>query len=175
MPERARIIGCRLPRVNLARNSILLAAVGLALLLASAATAQPPNSPPPRWAVAILPSGDEFSLEIAATDEAREQGYMFREKVDPREGMLFLFDRPGYPAFWMQNCRVRLDIVWLDESFRVVDIAADQPPCVAGRECPLVTPREASRYVLEFAGGTAKAKKLAVGDRIVILSEPPIR
>ena len=52
------------------------------------------GSPGPdgEWAVAVFPSGAEFSLEIAADDDTRALGYMFRDKVGPREGMLFLFE-----------------------------------------------------------------------------------
>ncbi len=128
----------------------------------------------PEAAVAILPSGAEFVLEIAADPESRAQGYMFREHVGPREGMLFLFDADHRQPFWMKNCRVPLDILWLDDKLRIVHIAPDQPPCPEDGECHSVRPMRAARYVLEFAGGTVRAQKLKLGDPIVVLSEPPL-
>ncbi len=128
----------------------------------------------PRWAVAVLPSGAEFSLEIAADPASRARGYMEREKVGPKDGMLFIFDEPGRHPFWMKNCRVSLDIVWLDAAMRVVDIARDRPPCPEEGSCPEVTPLEPASYVLEFAAGTAQREGLDRGKKVVILSEPPL-
>ncbi len=129
----------------------------------------------PRWAVAVMPLGEEFSLEIAADDAARQKGYMFREKIGSREGMLFLFDASERHPFWMKNCRVPLDIIWLDPAFRIVDIAHDLPPCPEDGDCPPVQPKEPARYALEIAGGAAKRLRLKLSDPIVVLSDPPLR
>ncbi len=40
----------------------------------------------PRSAVAVLPSGAEFTLEIAADPEARARGYMGRKRVGAERG-----------------------------------------------------------------------------------------
>ena len=127
-----------------------------------------------QWAVAIFPSGAEYSLELARTDQERALGYMFRQEVTSHEGMLFLFDATGVQPFWMRNCMVSLDIIWLDEKLQVVHIAQDAPPCPAGGECPSIEPSAASRYVLEVAAGQAATHGLRVGDVVVILSEPPL-
>ena len=143
-------------------------AVGFSIVLAAATAA-------PRWAVAVLPSGHEFSLEIAADEETRARGYMGRERVGAREGMLFIFDDDAPHSFWMKNCKTSLDMVWLDASLRVVWIAANQAPCPLEGACPSTVPPVASRYVLEFAAGTVAAEKLRSGDAVVVLSQPPIR
>ena len=123
-------------------------------------------------AVAILPNGAAFTLEVAADDESRARGYMFREHVGPREGMLFVFESSGRHGFWMKNCRVALDLVWLDASRRVVQIAENAPPCPADGPCPVVEPMRPARYVLEFAGGTARREGLRVGDTVSLLTDP---
>ena len=128
-----------------------------------------------RWAVAVFPSGAEFSLEIAESDAERARGYMFREKVGPTEGMLFLFESPGRHSFWMKNCRVDLDLIWLDAAFRVVHIERDVPPCPAEGECPSIVPFQRGSYVLEVAGGVSAKHELKVGDELVILAEPALR
>ena len=99
---------------------------------------------------------------------------MFREQVGPREGMLFLYDEPGRYSFWMKNCRVSLDIIWLGGSFEVVEMAHDQPPCPQEGECPLIAPVRPAHYILEVAGGTARKQGLRLGDRIYIDSDPPL-
>ncbi len=142
-----------------------------AYLAASAATA----AVAPRWAVAVLPSGHSYSLEIAADELSRQRGYMGRESVGPREGMIFMFDEDARHSFWMKDCKVALDMVWIDSGGRVVWIAADRKPCPASGDCPSIVPPQAARNVLEFAAGTAARESLRAGEQIVILSDPPLR
>lgn len=127
----------------------------------------------PPWATAVLPSGASFSLEVVADDASRARGYMGRDRVGPLEGMLFWYPEPGRFAFWMKNCRVPLDIVWLDSALRVVHVVAEARPCSPGEDCPLHEPPREARYVLEFAGGTAGKHGLGVGSTVVILADPP--
>ena len=129
----------------------------------------------PDWAVAVFPSGAEFSLEIAASDADRQRGYMFRKKVPPTEGMLFLFKATERHGIWMKNCHVALDIIWLDASFRVVEIFADAQPCPAEGPCPSMKPMLAADYVLEIAGGRAAEERLEPGDPVIIHAEPPLQ
>jgi len=131
--------------------------------------------PAPEWAVAVFPSGAEFSLEIAATAQQRQMGYMYRENVPAEEGMLFLFDEDDRHGFWMKNCLVSLDLIWLDAQFRVVEIHSDVPPCVEGEGCPSNQPMRPARYVLEVAAGRAAAEMLRVGDQLVIHSDPALQ
>jgi uncharacterized membrane protein (UPF0127 family) len=128
-----------------------------------------------RWAVAVLPSGHEFSLEVADDDASRQRGYMGRDKVGPREGMIFMFDEDARHSFWMKNCKVALDMVWLDVNKRVVWLAADRRPCPAQGDCPSIAPPFAARFVLEFAAGTIAAELLKPGDVVVVLSDTPQR
>ncbi len=160
------------PRPRAWRLACALLVVGFSWLVV--ASTDSPGPPAPRWAVAVLPGGEEFSLEVAVDDASRARGYMFRESVGRREGMLFVFDRSDRHSFWMKNCRVRLDIIWMDPGFRVVDIAHDLSPCPEDGACPSVQPSSAARYALELAGGTARRSGLHQGHRVVVLSEPPL-
>ena len=151
-------------------NKVLMA-IGAATLVLAAAWAG--EAEPKRWAVAVFPSGDEFSLEIADNPRTRMIGYMYREKLAPREGMLFVFAYDGRHAIWMKNCLAALDIIWLDPNLKVVDIRADAQPCPAQGECPGMYPVQEARYVLEVAAGTARSLGLQKGDIVEILPEAP--
>jgi uncharacterized membrane protein (UPF0127 family) len=123
------------------------------------------------WAIAVLPSGTELTLEIAADDRSRARGYMFRERIGADEGMLLVFDQSGRHGIWMKNCLVPLDIIWLDEQHRIVEIASDRQPCPAEGPCPSAVPLKSARYVLEVVAGTAAREKLQPGASIHIISE----
>jgi uncharacterized membrane protein (UPF0127 family) len=124
---------------------------------------------PAPWASAVFPDGATFGLEIAADVDTRARGYMGRAHVGRREGMLFVFEQAGIQPFWMKNCLTRLDVIWMDDRFRVLDIAHDLAPCPPQGDCPNVAPMAPARYVLEVAGGTARAHGLRRGDVVVVL------
>ncbi len=148
------------------RVGLVLASVAVALLAACTVAGAP------AWKVAVFPSGAEFRLEIAADDATRTRGYMFRDRVGPREGMLFLFDEPRHHSIWMKNCKVSLDVIWLDAAFRVVEIAHELQPCLEQGPCPSSIPMRSASYVLEVAGGVAVREGLRPGDPIVLLGDP---
>jgi len=119
----------------------------------------------PAVPTAIFPDGHSFRLEIARTPEERAQGYMFREEVGPREGMLFLFPRDDFHSFWMKNCRVSLDLVWLSEGLTVVHLEKSVPPC-RREPCPSYLPMRKARLVLEIKAGMAEKAGLRVGSPV---------
>ena len=96
------------------------------------------------------------------------RGYMERARVSDREGMLFLMEAPGYHPFWMKNCKVSLDILWLDDAWRIVHIERKLPPC-SQEPCPSYLPMRESLYVLEIQGGLADKQGIKLGDSIIYI------
>ncbi len=152
----------RSPRLR----SLLWAAVILAAIpgLSGPSPASPVQTAPAAPA-ASFPSGHTFRLEVARSPEERARGYMFREKVGPREGMLLLFPRDGFHSIWMKNCRVPLDLIWLSAGLRVVHLEKSVPPCRRD-PCPGYPPMRKARMVLEIRGGMAEKTGLRVGDSV---------
>jgi uncharacterized protein len=143
------------------------AAVAILMLVLACARAQPMAPPPERvdesGARVIFPDGFVVRVEIAADDELRAQGLMYRDSLRPATGMLFFFPDDGEHSFWMRNTRIPLDMIWIDAERRIVHIKHDVPPCHI-RDCPSYAPGVGSRYVLEVAAGVAKEHGLEVGD-----------
>ncbi len=123
----------------------------------------------------ILPSGRVLHVELAETPEQRARGYMFREKISGEEGMVFFMEGLGFHSFWMKNCKAGLDILWLDEKWQIVHIERELPPCADKPDvpCPLYTPMQASRYVLEVQAGLSAREGLKLGDPILYV--PPLQ
>jgi uncharacterized membrane protein (UPF0127 family) len=113
----------------------------------------------------ILPDGFPVVVEIAASDEMREQGLMYRDSLPADKGMIFLFTTMGEYAFWMKNTLIPLDMIWIDDQKRVVHVGRDIPPCRAD-PCPSYPPHAAARAVLELAAGSARAHKVVDGSRL---------
>lgn len=115
--------------------------------------------------IAIAPDGHEFRLEIASTPEQQARGYMFRKRVGRDEGMLFVFPGSDFHSFWMKNCLVSLDIIWLSEALTIVHLEQQVPACRKD-PCPSYPSMSKARYVLEIASGGAKKHRLRVGETI---------
>lgn len=126
-----------------------------------------PNSAPASPTV-LLPDGSHLSVRIADRPLDQARGLMFVENLPDDEGMLFLFDEDGPRSFWMKNCRMPIDMIWLDGTFRVVDITHSAPPCESD-PCPQFEPKAHARNVLEVRGGLARQKGLREGDTVVVV------
>lgn len=63
---------------------------------------------------------------------------MYREFLPDNRGMLFEFDPARPVSFWMKNCLINLDMIFLREGV-VQAIAHDVPPC-ENDPCPTYGP-----------------------------------
>lgn len=148
------------------RNSALLAVLLLCAFQCNAKRTPPPPAPAQQEANAphvIFKDGFRVKVEIAADDENRAQGLMYRDHLADDRGMIFFFPQKGDYAFWMKNTIIPLDMIWIDEAKKVVHIAHDVPPCQAD-PCPSYPPGAEAMYVLEVAAGVAAKHHVANGD-----------
>lgn len=113
-----------------------------------------------------------FQVWIAADDQSRERGLMFVRKLPPDEGMLFLFERPQFAAFWMKNTYLSLDLIFIRADGVVVNVAENARPLTLD-PIPSAAPVKA---VLELIAGTAAKIGLAAGDRVVhpVFAQKPV-
>ena len=129
---------------------------GLVLAGASLAVAAPAVVP------LTLPSGKVLQVEVMINDEDRAMGLMFRPSLAEDRGMLFFFENPDFHGIWMKNCKFPIDIVWLDEEKKVVDVKEGAPPCRAD-PCPVYQPMRRASWVVEINSGQAKRERLVRG------------
>ena len=100
----------------------------------------------------ISVGGRTFEVEIADTVAKRQMGLMNRTEMPEGKGMLFVFEEPGMYRFWMKDTLIPLDIIWLDENYKVIT-QVTAPPCEAD-PCPKFGPEAPASFVLEVAGGS---------------------
>jgi uncharacterized protein len=103
-----------------------------------------------------------LNVEVADTEPERQHGLMFRRKLEPDRGMIFLFDGEQDITMWMKNTYISLDMVFINDDWHIAHIAEDTEPLSTAI---IPSMRPASR-VLEIAGGQAKKLGLATGDSV---------
>ncbi|PID36964.1 MAG: hypothetical protein CR993_02395 [Rhodobacterales bacterium] len=124
----------------------------------------------PVWAEdcsgALELSGDwgwaRFDVELALDPESRARGLMHREALGARQGMLFVYPRPGHPAFWMKNTLIALDMLFIGKDGVIRRIKHRAQP---GDLTP-VDGGPGVLAVLEIRGGLAATLGVAPGDRV---------
>ena len=104
-----------------------------------------------------------FGVETAITPDERKMGLMFREKLESKTGMLFVFETAKPYPIWMKNMKIPLDIVWLDQGRRIVAVRENVPPCEKP-PCPIYEPETSAGYVLEINAGEIQRSGLKPGD-----------
>jgi len=108
-----------------------------------------------------------INAEVVNTDASRARGLMYRERLEPGTGMLFVFPVEGHYSFWMKNMRFPLDMLWISSSGTITDIMAQVPPCGEG-DCPGLEPVSDALYVLEVEAGFCAGHAIKAGDRLEI-------
>ena len=134
------------------------------LLALSCARQKPPEALPQ---AKVTIRSKIIAVEVADTEQARKQGLSGRESLKREEGMLFVFDKPGKPGFWMKGMKFPLDIIWIVDK-RVSEIT----PNVAveqGLELPITYyPKESVDYVLEVNAGFADGNGIRIGESVEV-------
>lgn len=109
----------------------------------------------------------EVIAEQARTLEEITMGLMYREELCPDCGMLFYYPSETLSSFWMKNCRIPLDILFIATDGTIVDIKENFEPCEED-PCPAYQPATAFRYALEVNGGWVEGNDIVVGEKAQI-------
>lgn len=107
-----------------------------------------------------------IELEVAKTPEQQAMGLMYRTSLADDRGMLFELKPARWVNFWMKNCRISLDMIFVRDGV-VKAIQAQAPPCTAD-PCPTYGPDTPVDRVIELRGGRAAELGVKVGSRIEI-------
>ena len=95
--------------------------------------------------------------------------------IDPAGGMLFVFPKSEVRSFWMKNCVIDMDIVFVDGQGRVTAIhtmvveppqLADESDLAYQRRLTPYSSRYPSQFAIELRAGTAERLGIGFDDRI---------
>jgi uncharacterized protein len=158
--------------MKLAREcaSALLAWAAFLLLPAAAhggdaATAMPLSSFPRESIAVETRSARRHAFEAwrAETPAQREQGLMFVKSMREDQAMIFVYDPAEYVAMWMKNTLLPLDMLFVDDNGCIVTVKERATP----GSLDTIEAHSPIALVVELNGGTAAARGIHVGDRVV--------
>jgi uncharacterized membrane protein (UPF0127 family) len=118
--------------------------------------------------IKVLIGGETFRVEVARSEEQKQQGLMHRESLGPREGMIFVYQTDQHLAFWMKNTTVALTIAFLTKDGEILQIEELKPLSLKS-----VVSERAARYALEVPRGSLEELGVRPGDRVILPPDFP--
>jgi uncharacterized protein len=150
--------------LNLIKNLILILCLGLSSCFAAKQKA------PELTSILVTPQGVELTTRLALTLEQQGQGLSGVQPEDftDTEAMLFVYDSEGVREFWMPDTYFNLDIFFLDENLRVIDVERNVPAHPGMVEPPPIARTRSIRswHVLELKASSPHARSLRIGDQL---------
>lgn len=104
---------------------------------------------------------NEFLVKIMLTKKDIAEGMMNKKFNSDNHGMLFIMD-DGDHNFWMKNCIIPLDIIFIKDN-TITSIHHNCQPCKTN-DCQNY--KGSGNYVLELNGNTCEKYGIKKGDLI---------
>jgi uncharacterized membrane protein (UPF0127 family) len=131
----------------------------IAACAATLAFAQDPQMSLPR--VKLGAGMHQIDAQVAATQDERMTGLMFRQDMPQQEGMLFVFEYPSQQCFWMKNTLLALSVAFIADDGTIVNID-EMAPQTLDSHCST----KPVRYVLEMNKGWFAKKGIKAGTKL---------
>lgn len=114
-----------------------------------------------------MPNGQAVKLKLAVSAEEKAQGLGGIKSMPDFDGMLFIYNEPEQVDFWMYNMYFPLDIIYLGEDKKVLEVHEKQSPCVSAEECPSILSGSTDvKFVVEVPAGQAAKYQIVDGSML---------
>lgn len=97
----------------------------------------------------------QIDAQVAATQEQRAMGLMYRADMPQHEGMVFVFEQAQIQCFWMKNTVMPLTAAFIADDGTIVNLA-DMKPLSQDSHCS----EKPVRFVLEMKQGWFASKRI---------------
>ncbi len=113
-----------------------------------------------RLSITTASGAHKFKVEVMHGTAALERGLMFRRFMPKDHGMLFDFGTTAPVMMWMKNTYIPLDMVFIDKSGHVINVAANTQPM----DLKIIPSAKPAYAALEINAGIAADIGLKPGD-----------
>jgi len=124
----------------------------------------------------VVEIGDErFTVDVANDDARRIQGLKGVTAISPDGGMIFIFPNNQIRSFWMADCLVDMDVIFLDPQGRVTALhtmkvepppRTDESRSTYESRLPLYSSTYPAQFAIEFRAGTVQRLGLDVNSKV---------
>lgn len=111
----------------------------------------------------VLVNDNIFRVKVCMTHETIQNGMMRQRFNNDFNGMLFMMPENGHHSFWMKNCIIPLDIVFIDQDKKINKIHNMCQPCNTN-DCDHF--EGSGQYVLELEGGDCEKYGIEEGQEV---------
>lgn len=98
--------------------------------------------------------------KVANDMAKRGKGLSGAKKLKDNECMLFIFHHAAKYPVWMRGMNFPIDILWLDEQKKIIDMRSDMKPARHILDFSTYSPRKEAKYAIELPAGFVKDKKV---------------
>ena len=109
----------------------------------------------------LIINKNKFKVKTVISSKDTSRGMMNKRFDDTFNGMLFIMSE-GEHCFWMKNCIIPLDIIFIDND-TITEIHSNCSPCKT-KDCENYCGE--GDMILELQGGTCKDLGIKIGDKI---------
>src|SRR3989338_1411714 len=106
-----------------------------------------------------------FEIELADDQARRALGLSGRKFLPEGNGLFFIFEKPDLYPFWMKEMDFPIDIIWIDENKKIIDLTEDARPDSYPQTFVSKNP---ALYVLDVNAGTIKKYEIKIGEEIFL-------
>jgi uncharacterized membrane protein (UPF0127 family) len=121
--------------------------------------------------------GQEFRCELCLDEDSRSAGMGARGEFPEGTAMIFVHPRPRLLHYWMKDCLIELDIVYVDANGRIATMYEARRERLRQKtetleayeaRLPRYSSKRQVKYVIELPAGTIARLKPKVGERVPI-------
>jgi uncharacterized membrane protein (UPF0127 family) len=109
-------------------------------------------------------NGEEVVAFICSTAFLGYTGARHRQYLPPNDGILFDLGYYGDHQFWMDQVRIPLDIIFMDQHLKIIGIYREARPM----DRAPISIGKSSMYVLEVNAGWCDKNNVTVGNTAII-------
>ena len=108
-----------------------------------------------------------LNVVLALNQQERERGLMQQPHLAENQGMLFVYSKQTNQDMWMKNMLISLDVLFLDQTGRIVSLLIDLPPCQR-EPCKIYASHSQFTYMLEVHAGFVNKHHVEIGQMIAL-------
>lgn len=150
-------------------------ALRLLMLLAAVLLTGCSDAPAMRTHETVMLGGRAWRMELAMDDASIARGLMERTSLPDGEGMLFVFPNNQVRSFWMANCLMDIDLLYLDGRGYIITIhqmkaeppqGPDESELAYQARMKHYWSSRPARFAIEVPSGTIEALSLAPNQKV---------